>query len=98
MTTYSVHLRNQIFVKGSGFLSFAKNMGRNIGNDISKSLSDAVRNFLIMLNNLLQMHLKLLQKERFKNQQKKIVISLELKLQIKSQKLHLRKIQKNLQM
>ena len=26
MTTYSVQLRDQIFVKGSGFLSFAKNM------------------------------------------------------------------------
>ena len=28
MTCYSVQLRDQRFVKGSGFLSFAKNMGK----------------------------------------------------------------------
>ena len=31
MTHYSVEPRDQIFVKGYGFLSLAKNMGRNIG-------------------------------------------------------------------
>ena len=31
MTRYSVHPRHRIFVKGYGFLSFAKDMGRNIG-------------------------------------------------------------------
>ena len=31
MTCSSVQPRDQIFVKGYGFLSFAKNMGRNIG-------------------------------------------------------------------
>ena len=70
---YSVPLRDQIFVKGYGFLSFAKNIGRNIGKNISKNLSNN-RDFLIMLKNLLQMHLKLLQKEQFKKQQKKLVI------------------------
>ena len=30
MIYYSVQPRDQIFVKGYGFLSFAKNMGRNI--------------------------------------------------------------------
>ena len=30
MTRYSVQLRDQIFVKGYGYLSFAKNMGKNI--------------------------------------------------------------------
>ena len=39
MTGYSVQSRDQIFVKGYGFLSFAKNMDRNVGNDISKYLS-----------------------------------------------------------
>ena len=39
MTLYSVHPRDQIFVKGYGILSFAKSMGRNIGKNISKSLS-----------------------------------------------------------
>ena len=39
MMRYSVQPRNQIFVKDYRFLSFAKNMGRNIGQYISKSLS-----------------------------------------------------------
>ena len=39
MTHYSAQLRDQIFVKGCGFLSFAKSMGRNIGKNISKNLS-----------------------------------------------------------
>ena len=52
MTNYSVQPRDQIFVEGYGFLS--KNMvDRN----------NIVRNFLITLNNLLQMPLKLFQKE-----------------------------------
>ena len=29
MMPYSVQLRDRIFVKGYGFLSFAKNMGKN---------------------------------------------------------------------
>ena len=28
MTRYSVQLQDQIFVRGDGFLSFAKNMGK----------------------------------------------------------------------
>ena len=35
MTRYSVQPRDQIFVKSYGFLSFAKNMGRNISKSIS---------------------------------------------------------------
>ena len=31
MTRYSVQPKNRIFVKGSGFFSFLKNMGKNIG-------------------------------------------------------------------
>ena len=38
MTRYSVQPRDQIFVKGYGCLSFAKNMGKNIGENISKIL------------------------------------------------------------
>ena len=30
MTRYSVQRRDRIFLKGYGFLSFAKNMGKNI--------------------------------------------------------------------
>ena len=40
MTCYSVQPRGQIFVKGYGFLSFVRNMSRNIGNNISKNLSN----------------------------------------------------------
>ena len=36
MTCYSVQSRAQMFVKGSGFLSFAKNRSRNIGKNISQ--------------------------------------------------------------
>ena len=31
MTRYSVQPRDQIFVKGYGFWSFSKNMGKNFG-------------------------------------------------------------------
>ena len=36
---YSVQPRDRIFVKGYGFLSFAKNMGKNIVKNITKTLS-----------------------------------------------------------
>ena len=39
MTRYSVQPRGRIFVKGYGFLSFAKNMGKKIGENKSKNLS-----------------------------------------------------------
>ena len=35
MTHYSIQPRDQIFVKGYGFLSFARNMGRNISKNLS---------------------------------------------------------------
>ena len=37
MTRYSVKPRDRIFVKGYGFLSFAKNVGKDIGENISKT-------------------------------------------------------------
>ena len=40
MTHYSVQPRDRIFVKGYGFLSFAKNMSKKISKNISKSLVD----------------------------------------------------------
>ena len=39
MTPFSVQPRDRKFVKGYGFLSFAKNMGKIIGKNISKNLS-----------------------------------------------------------
>ena len=38
MTPYSVQFRDRIFVKGYGFLCFAKNMSKNIGKNVSKNL------------------------------------------------------------
>ena len=54
MKRYSVQPRDQIFVKGYGFLSFAKNMDRNIGKNTSKNFRENTRRkVLIMINNLL---------------------------------------------
>ena len=39
MMRYSVQRRDQVFVKGYGFLYFAKNRGKNIGKNISKNLT-----------------------------------------------------------
>ena len=39
MMRYCVQPRNWIFVKGYGFLIFAKKMGKNIGKNATKSLS-----------------------------------------------------------
>ena len=39
MKRYPVQPRDQIFVKGYGFLSFTENMGKNIGKNISKNVS-----------------------------------------------------------
>ena len=43
MTHFSVQQRGQIFVKGYGFLSFTKNMGKHIGKIICKSLRSKCR-------------------------------------------------------
>ena len=39
MRRYSVQPRDGIFVKGYGFLSFAKDIGNNIGKNIGKNIS-----------------------------------------------------------
>ena len=39
MIRYSNQPRDHIFVKGYGFLSFDKNMGKSTGKNISKNLS-----------------------------------------------------------
>ena len=33
------NMGNRIFVKGTGFSSFAKNMGRNLGKNVKKKLN-----------------------------------------------------------
>ena len=52
--------------------SSAKNIGESIHKNGSKNLKavDATTNLLIMLNKLQQMHLKMLQIEQFRKQQK----------------------------
>ena len=37
---YSIELKDRIYVKGYGFLSFTKNMGRNLNNKYGKKLLD----------------------------------------------------------
>ena len=39
MMRYSVQPRDRTFAKGYRFLSFAENMGKNLGQNISKILS-----------------------------------------------------------
>ena len=70
MTRYSIQPTDQIFVKGDGFWSFTKSMGKNIG----KKVINTAKNFLIVLKSLQEMHLKLLQLKSFKKQQKQLVI------------------------
>ena len=79
---YSVQPRKQIFVKGYGFLSFARNMSKNIGKNISENLIGICgsgmlnmrQNIFDHAKNLQQIHLKLLQKESFKKHQKQLLI------------------------
>ena len=49
---YSIELRDSIYVKRYGFLSFAKNIGKNATKP-AKSMSN--KKFLIVLRNLQQM-------------------------------------------
>ena len=41
---YSVEPRHQIYVKGYGFLSFAKNIGRRLSNKYSQTHLDSAKN------------------------------------------------------
>ena len=83
MTPYSVHSKDWIFVKGYGFFSFVKNIGRNISKSLSEKYS---QKFLIMLNKMQLIYLKLLQKGQFQKQQKHLVIWFAIKLLVKLQK------------
>ena len=41
---YSIEPRDRIYVKGYEFLSFAKNMGKNVGNKYGLKLLDSAKN------------------------------------------------------
>ena len=64
---YSIEPKDQIYVKGYGFLYFAKNIGKTLSVNI-------VKNFLIVPKKLQRMYLKLFKTEQFKKQQKQLVI------------------------
>ena len=75
MTRYYVQPRDRTFVKGYGFFSFAKNMGKNLGENRSKDLSGKyIQNLLDHTIQSATGALKLLLKEQFKKQQKQLVI------------------------
>ena len=40
---YSIKLRNRIYVKGYGFLSFAKNMAKNLSNKYGQKILDSAK-------------------------------------------------------
>ena len=60
---YSIEPRDRIYVKGYGFLSFAKNMGKSLSNKYGQKLLDSAKN-------LQQMPQKQHRKEQFQKQQK----------------------------
>ena len=55
---HSIEVRDRIFVKDYGLLSSARNMNENICKNVNAIY--IVKYALIMLNNLLQVYLKLL--------------------------------------
>ena len=84
MTRYSVQPRDQILIKGYGFLSFAKNMGKHVGKKYMQVLNSKYSQNL--LDHAIQSAiyaLKTLQKKQFKKQHKQLVIRLLIKLLIK---------------
>ena len=40
---HSIEPKDRIYVKGYGFLSFAKNMGKNLSNKYSQKLPDTAK-------------------------------------------------------
>ena len=42
---YSIEPRDRIYVKGYGFLSFAKNIGKNLSNKYGQKFFDIAKNF-----------------------------------------------------
>ena len=46
---YSIEPRERIYVKGYGFLSFAKNMGKHLSNKYGQKVLEVLKNLLKML-------------------------------------------------
>ena len=66
---YSIESRDRIYVKGYGFLSFAKNIGKNLNNKYGQKLLDSTKK-----STADAIKTASLQKEQFKKQQKQLVI------------------------
>ena len=64
---YSIEPKERIYVKGYGFLSFAKIMGKNLSNNYGQKLLDTTKK---STSDAIKLH----QKEQFKKQQKQRVI------------------------
>ena len=45
---YSIEPKDRIYVKGYGFLCFAKNMGKNLSNKYVQKLLDSAKNLIRM--------------------------------------------------
>ena len=73
MTKYSVQPSDWILVKGYGFLSFAKNMGKSIGQNISKSLSGKYSPSMLAMHQKLLDHAKKSATDDFKTTSKKAI-------------------------
>ena len=63
----SIEPRDTIYVKGYGFSSFAKNMGKNLSNKFGQKLLDSAKKSTIDA-------IKTASKKQFKKQQKRLVI------------------------
>ena len=64
---YSIEPRDIIYVKRYGFLSFAKNMGKDLSNKFGQKLLDSAKKSTIDA-------IKTASKKQFKKQQKRLVI------------------------
>ena len=73
MTRYSVQPRDRIFVKGYGFLSFARSMGKNIGEKISKSLSGKYSPGMLAMRQKLLEHAKQSATDAIKTSSKRVI-------------------------
>ena len=62
---YSIEPRDRIYVKGYGFLSFAKNMGKSLSNKYGQKLFGSPKTFITDA-------IKTASKKQFKKQQKQL--------------------------
>ena len=70
---YSAEPRDRIFVKGYGFLSFAKNMGKNVSKNISKNLSGKYSPGMLAMRQRLLDHAKQSATDALKTSSKRVI-------------------------